>query len=74
MIVVNFAQRIVLIVGTQDAGEIKKSIFTVLNYLLPQRGVQSMHRSATEPQATFSACFGAPLGDLRACTCRSDIS
>ena len=45
-IVLHFGQRLVLIGGTQYAGEIKKSIFTVLNYLLPQRNVLSMHCSA----------------------------
>jgi phosphoenolpyruvate carboxykinase (ATP) len=45
-IVLNFAKKMVLIGGTQYAGEIKKSIFTILNYLLPQRGVMSMHCSA----------------------------
>ena len=42
-IVIHFAKRLVLIGGTQYAGEIKKSIFTVLNYLLPQQNVLSMH-------------------------------
>jgi phosphoenolpyruvate carboxykinase (ATP) len=45
-IVINFAQRMVVIGGTQYAGEIKKSIFTVLNYLLPLQHVLSMHCSA----------------------------
>ena len=36
----------VLIGGTRYAGEIKKSIFTIMNYLLPQRGVMAMHCSA----------------------------
>jgi phosphoenolpyruvate carboxykinase (ATP) len=45
-IVLNFARRLVLIGGTSYAGEIKKSIFTVLNYLLPMKGVLSMHCSA----------------------------
>ncbi len=45
-IIVNFARRMVLIGGTSYAGEIKKSIFTVLNYVNPLRGVLSMHCSA----------------------------
>ena len=45
-IIVNFGKRIVLIGGTSYGGEIKKSIFTVMNYLLPQKGVMSMHASA----------------------------
>jgi phosphoenolpyruvate carboxykinase (ATP) len=45
-IVVNLRRKLVLIGGTSYAGEIKKSIFTVLNYLLPQTNVLSMHCSA----------------------------
>ncbi|HEV8511366.1 MAG TPA: phosphoenolpyruvate carboxykinase (ATP) [Gemmatimonadales bacterium] len=45
-IVVSFAQRTILIGGTRYAGELKKSIFSVLNYLLPVKGVLSMHCSA----------------------------
>jgi phosphoenolpyruvate carboxykinase (ATP) len=45
-IVVNFAKQMVLIGGTEYAGEIKKSIFTALNYYLPRQGVLSMHCSA----------------------------
>ena len=45
-IVVDFSQRLVLIGGTSYAGEIKKSIFTVMNYLLPLRDVFPMHCSA----------------------------
>jgi phosphoenolpyruvate carboxykinase (ATP) len=46
VIALNFAQRLVLIGGTSYAGEIKKSIFTVLNYILPLQNVLSMHCSA----------------------------
>jgi phosphoenolpyruvate carboxykinase (ATP) len=45
-ILMDFAQRLVLIGGTSYAGETKKSVFTILNYLLPQRDVMSMHCSA----------------------------
>jgi phosphoenolpyruvate carboxykinase (ATP) len=45
-ILVHLAERLVLIGGTEYAGEIKKSIFGLLKYLLPQRGVLSMHCSA----------------------------
>jgi phosphoenolpyruvate carboxykinase (ATP) len=45
-IALSFAQKIILIAGTQYAGEIKKSIFTVMNWKLPAVGVMPMHCSA----------------------------
>jgi phosphoenolpyruvate carboxykinase (ATP) len=45
-ILMDFSQRLVLIGGTSYAGETKKSAFTIMNYLVPQRGVMSMHCSA----------------------------
>jgi len=45
-IAVSFTRKIVLIMGTFYAGELKKSVFTILNYLLPGRGVFPMHCSA----------------------------
>jgi phosphoenolpyruvate carboxykinase (ATP) len=45
-IIINFEKKLILIGGTSYAGEIKKSIFTIMNYLMPLRGVMSMHCSA----------------------------
>lgn len=45
-ILLNFKKKIVIIGGTGYAGEMKKSIFTVMNYLLPKKGIMSMHCSA----------------------------
>jgi phosphoenolpyruvate carboxykinase (ATP) len=56
-ILLNFARRMVIIGGTSYAGEIKKSIFTVMNYLLPQRGVLSLHSSANVGEAGDTAVF-----------------
>jgi phosphoenolpyruvate carboxykinase (ATP) len=56
-IVAHFGKGIVLIGGTSYAGEIKKSIFTVMNYVLPLRGVLSMHCSANEGPAGDTAVF-----------------
>jgi phosphoenolpyruvate carboxykinase (ATP) len=56
-ILVNFARRLILIGGTSYAGEIKKSIFTVANYLLPLRKVMPMHCSANVGPADDVALF-----------------
>ena len=56
-VVVHFGRGIILIGGTSYAGEIKKSIFTVMNYVLPLRGVLSMHCSANEGPAGDTAVF-----------------
>ena len=45
-ITLNFSDRLIMIGGTQYAGEIKKSIFSVMNYLLPEKDVLPMHCSA----------------------------
>ena len=59
VVAVNFNRRIVLIAGTGYAGEIKKSVFTLLNRILPEKGVVSMHCSANHApgDASNSAIF-----------------
>ncbi|NIY71727.1 phosphoenolpyruvate carboxykinase [Marivivens donghaensis] len=46
VIAMNFAKKVILIGGTEYAGENKKSVFTLLNYLLPEKGIMPMHCSA----------------------------
>jgi phosphoenolpyruvate carboxykinase (ATP) len=46
VIAVNFTEKLILIGGTAYAGEMKKSVFGILNYLLPVKGVMPMHCSA----------------------------
>ena len=46
VITINFDEKLILICGTEYAGENKKSIFSVLNYILPEKGVMPMHCSA----------------------------
>jgi phosphoenolpyruvate carboxykinase (ATP) len=56
-ILLNFEKKIVLIAGSQYAGEIKKSIFSVMNYFLPKQGVFSMHCSANIGKSGDTAIF-----------------
>ena len=57
VIAVNIAKRIVLIGGTSYAGETKKSVFTILNYLLPTKGVMPMHCSVNDGGNNDAAIF-----------------
>ncbi len=58
-ILVNFTDRVVAICGTWYAGEIKKSVFTLLNYLLPDKNVLPMHASANiGPKGDVAIFFG----------------
>ncbi|HUG61929.1 MAG TPA: phosphoenolpyruvate carboxykinase (ATP), partial [Methylomirabilota bacterium] len=57
VIACDFTRRIVLIGGTYYAGEMKKSVFTMLNYLLPPKGVMPMHCSANVGAAGDAALF-----------------
>jgi phosphoenolpyruvate carboxykinase (ATP) len=56
-IVLNLAKRMILIGGTRYAGELKKAMFTVMNYYLPKQGVLSMHCSANIGRDTDTALF-----------------
>jgi phosphoenolpyruvate carboxykinase (ATP) len=56
-IVVHIGRRQILIGGTRYAGELKKSMFTIMNYLMPKQGVLSMHCSANVGQAGDTALF-----------------
>lgn len=56
---IHFGRKLVLVVGTQYGGEIKKSIFSVMNYVLPMKGVLSMHCSANVgPKNDVALFFG----------------
>ncbi len=57
VIACNFSRRLVLIGGTHYAGEIKKSVFTYLNYLLPEKDVMPMHCSANISSNGDTAVF-----------------
>ena len=59
VIAVNFSERLILIGGTAYAGEMKKSVFGILNYLLPTRSVMPMHCSANiGPDGKTAVFFG----------------
>lgn len=56
-VIIHFDRKIVLIGGSQYAGEMKKSIFSVMNYLLPKQGILSMHCSANQGSNNEVALF-----------------
>ncbi len=59
VIAVNFSEKLILIGGTAYAGEMKKSVFGILNYLLPVKGVMPMHCSANiGPNGDTAVFFG----------------
>lgn len=58
-VVINFEEAEMIILGTQYAGEMKKGVFTIMNYLMPKQGVLSMHCSCNEgSQEDVSLFFG----------------
>ncbi|MGB9779694.1 phosphoenolpyruvate carboxykinase (ATP) [Caldanaerobacter sp.] len=56
-IILNFTKKLIIIGGSQYGGEIKKAIFTLMNYLMPKRGVLSMHCSANMGKDGDTALF-----------------
>ena len=56
-ILCNFEKKIIIIGGTLYSGEVKKGIFSVMNYLLPKKGVMAMHCSANHDRYGKSAVF-----------------
>lgn len=54
---INFARKEMVILGSEYAGEMKKGVFTILNYELPKKGVLSMHCSANEGARGDTALF-----------------
>ena len=59
VVAIDFARKIVLIGGSYYAGEMKKSVFTTLNYYLPEKGVMPMHCSANVgPDGDAAIFFG----------------
>lgn len=57
VIALNLARKLILITGSHYAGEIKKSIFTIMNYLLPEKNVCPMHCSCNVGAAGDAALF-----------------
>ncbi len=56
-IILNFVKKIVIIGGSKYCGEIKKSVFTAMNFILPQKGVMPMHCSANIGESGDVALF-----------------
>lgn len=73
-ILVDFAKKLVLIGGTEYAGEMKKSIFTAMNYYLPKRGVMAMHCSANYGETPDDAALFFGLSGTGKTTLSNDTN
>ena len=56
-VAVNFDRKEMVILGTEYAGEMKKGVFTIMNYLMPKKGVLSMHCSCNVGQNQDTSLF-----------------
>ena len=61
----SFERREYVILGTEYAGEMKKGVFTLMHYLMPEQGVLSMHCSANEGPPATCRCSSASRGPAR---------
>ncbi len=73
-IMVDFGRRMVIIGGTEYAGEIKKSIFTAMNYYLPKQGVMSMHCSTNYGKDKSDAALFFGLSGTGKTTLSNDVN
>lgn len=73
-IVVDFGKRLVLIGGTEYGGEIKKSIFSAMNYYMPKQGVMSMHCSANFGESRDDSALFFGLSGTGKTTLSNDTS
>src|SRR5262249_23537469 len=65
VIAIDFSKKIILIGNSSYAGEMKKSVFTTLNFYLPAQGVMPMHCSAMSAGTATSRCSSASPGPAR---------
>lgn len=54
-VILNLDEKEIVILGTEYAGEMKKGVFSLMNYLMPKKGILSMHSSATVDKTTGSS-------------------
>lgn len=73
-VLVDFGKRLVLIGGSEYGGEIKKSIFSAMNYYLPKRGVLSMHCSANYGESKEDTALFFGLSGTGKTTLSNDVS
>lgn len=68
-----FRDKEMVILGTQYAGEMKKGIFTVMHYLMPKRGILSLHSGCNVGKADDVSLFFGLSGRLLSADCGDDV-